>query len=612
MFVLKIRGNPKMTIKSIMKLAAITLLAAIVGIACSSEKAPQRPVKDIDHCEKEENKTKKDCVPPTGTAEEIGEGDAKKSPTIDLQKNFLEGVKPFSDEEAISYVKNSCGGCHESKSGSVRSFWSLELEGLDKKALSTDSLAHKIYYTTYVRARDLDIGKPAPMPPQKLKGAKLDEHLRFVKWAQQEMPGAVAQANNEFAKGLTKDGNNVGVLVNYKCEEPATFRSYIRRVTNDLFSREPTAEELKLNGTTPEDLTTVADRAKISSRIFENTAWKKEFVDIGLKKFADKLSGANAIEPLENAITADQAKDLKQEFYQILKKNFDDKSFKDILLSNKVMVSPNTASLYDCTPPASGWKECDLPAGRASYFTSLSYLASKKSSFLQENNNYGRAATLYFFIRGDVFKPSFANDAGGETTKPLPKCLKSNDYRGIKTGTAIAPMGTNAIPASGNLCQSCHIDRQMATGSIVFRKFNPVGLIYELETPLASDPDYAAAKDVNHIVNRPDKTTDGVAITDQFLEDLMNGEGEQGCIPGEGGEKDVIVKDVKDLATWMIGDGSVLANGVSRHIPRAISNLSNTSEEIILKMNKAYTQSEGKLDALFKAYISSETYSCKR
>jgi hypothetical protein len=611
MLVLSIRGILKMTINSILKVAFTTLLVSIVGAACSSEKAPQRTVKDIEHCEKEENKSKKECKPVDKPVDDNADA-TKPDDVAELHKDVLEGVKPFSDDEAISYVKNTCGGCHESKSGSVRSFWSLEMEGLNKKVLSTDSLAHKIYYTSYVRARDIDIGKPSPMPPQKLKGTKLDEHLRFVKWAQQEMPGAVAQANTEFGKGLTQDGSNIGVLVNYKCSEPATFRSYIRRVTNDLFSREPTPEELKLNTSTPEDLTTLADRAKIASRVFEDKEWKKEFMEKGLKKFADKLSGANAIEAVENSLTVAQANDLKNEFYEILKQNFDDKSFKDILLSNKIMVSPNTAALYGCTPPASGWKECDLPAGRASYFTSLSYLSSKKSSFLRENNNYGRAATLYFFVRGDVFKPSFANDAGGETTKPLPKCLKSNDYRGIKTGTAIAPMGTNAIPASGNLCQSCHIDRQMATGSIVFRKFNPIGLIYEVETPLASDPDYAAAKDETHIVNRPDKTTDGVAIDDKFLEDLMQGEGEQGCIPSDGVTKDVIVKDVKDLATWMIGDGTVLANGVSRHIPRAISNLSNTSEEIILKMNKAYTQSDGRLAALFKAYISSETYSCKR
>ena len=611
MFVLSIRGARKMTINSILKVAFLILLASIVGSSCSSEKAPQRAVKSTEHCEKEENKAKKDCVPAVVPGEEVGEGDAK-TPEVELQKDVLEGVKPFSDAEAVSYVKNTCGGCHESKSGSVRSFWSLNLETLDKTALSTDSLAHKIYYSTYVRARDLDIGKPSPMPPQKLKGTKLAEHLRFVKWAQQEMPGAVAQANTEFTKGTSKDGNNVGVLVNFKCSEPATFRSYIRRVTNDLFSREPTAEELKLNGSSPEDLTTVADRAKIAGLVFSDKEWKKQFINIGLKKFADKLSGANAIEPVENSLTVAQANDLKNEFYEILKENFDSKSFKDILLSNKIMVSANTAALYGCAVPSSGWKECDLPSGRASYFTSLSYLASKKSSFLQENNNYGRAATLYFFVRGDVFKPSFANDAGGETTKPLPTCLKSNDYRGIKTGTSIAPIGTNAIPSSGNLCQSCHIDRQMATGSIVFRKFNPIGLIYEKETPLATDPDYAAAKDANHIVNRPDKATDGVSIDDKFLEDLMKGEGEQGCIPSDGDTPDVIVKDVKDLATWMIGDGSVLANGVSRHIPRAISNLSNTSEEIILKMNKAYVQSEGKLESLFKAYISSETYSCKR
>jgi hypothetical protein len=47
-------------------------------------------------------------------------------------------------------------------------------------------------------------------------------------------------------------------------------------------------------------------------------------------------------------------------------------------------------------------------------------------------------------------------------------------------------------------------------------------------------------------------------------------------------------------------------------MPRALSNLDATSEEVIIKMNAAYTEGEGKLIPLFKAYFSSETYACRK
>ena len=93
------------------------------------------------------------------------------------------------------------------------------------------------------------------------------------------------------------------------------------------------------------------DRKKIAAKLLSDPAWKAEFIEKGLKKFADKLSGAAQIEPMLPQLTAAQAADLKLELYQILKQNFETKTYKDILLSNKVMVSPNTASLYGCQAP---------------------------------------------------------------------------------------------------------------------------------------------------------------------------------------------------------------------------------------------------------------------
>jgi hypothetical protein len=62
----------------------------------------------------------------------------------------------------------------------------------------------------------------------------------------------------------------------------------------------------------------------------------------------------------------------------------------------------------------------------------------------------------------------------------------------------------------------------------------------------------------------------------------------------------------------MVGDGEILASGLARHIPRAISNLPTTNEEILFKLIKAYKSGGGMLKELFRAYFESETYSCKK
>lgn len=594
-------------------------LVIIGAVSCTDDKPKQRNAPKSSNsleCEKEENKEKKECLNPvTGDAEGEGTGEADDAGVDDgtsLNADFLADVKPFNDDEALDYLQTACIGCHDSKSGSVRSFWPLEKDTYSKKQLSTDTLASTVYYSVLMRGKDIVGGKPAAMPPKNLKGEKAAEHLRFVKWMKTEFPAVVAEGDTRFGGGVKSGDGGVGVILNFKCGEPATFREYIRRITNDVFGREPTADELKLNGGSPEDKTSLKDRALVSARIFEDDAWKTEFMSSGLKKFADKISGAKDISAVEGNITAEQAVDLKSEFYQILKKNFDAKSFKDILLSDKISVSGNTAALYGCDVPASGWEECTLKEGRGSYFTSISYLASKPSSFLRENNNYGRAALMYFVVRGDVFKPAFDNDPGAETIKALPSCLKTKDFRGVKTGTATAWFGSSAIPSSGNLCQSCHIERQMAAGSILYRGFNPSGMLYGSQATVNLDPDFAAAIKPE-VVNVIDLDGPEQVVDEAFLQALLvKSTTEAACIANDPDKGDIPINNVGDMASWMIGDGSVLSGGLARHIPRAMSNLSNTSEEIIVKMNSAFTQGGGKLMPMFKAYFASETYSCKR
>lgn len=514
-----------------------------------------------------------------------------------------------TDEEALTFIKSQCIPCHDAKIGSVKSFWAFDPETISKAELLTSTMAPTIYYSMRMRSKNIEGAMPAAMPVKKLSGSEQVQLVRVLSWFEKEGPAAVAVGHARYGGGSTSEKNKTGVILDYKCEKTANFREYIRRIANDAFGREPTLSELEMSSNGTDQPVTSADRKKIAAKIVSDSDWQKEFIERGLRKFSAKMSGSADIQPLANSLTLEQTIDLKDEFYQLLKANLATKSLKEILLSKQIMVSANTASLYGCAPPPAGeWAACEMTAPRGSYFTTFSYLRSKPSSFLVENNNYGRVSLMYFVIRGDVFKAaldqeSIANDAIMAT----PSCLISKDHRGRKGSANVAPFGTLSVPKSANSCQSCHIHRKMAAGSILFRDFDKAGHIYGTDRPITNDPDYSAAI-ADNIVNSADARE--VYIDAQYLQSLLDKKGEQACIPSENGKDERILQSVEDLAKYLIGDGLELSVGLARHIPRAMSNTASTTEELIIAFNKAWESGGGKLLPIFEAYFASETYAC--
>jgi hypothetical protein len=55
----------------------------------------------------------------------------------------------------------------------------------------------------------------------------------------------------------------------------------------------------------------------------------------------------------------------------------------------------------------------------------------------------------------------------------------------------------------------------------------------------------------------------------------------------------------------------VLARGLSRIVPRAMSNLNATNQEIIEGVLNAWKSGNGQLLPIFQSYFASETFSCK-
>jgi hypothetical protein len=529
------------------------------------------------------------------------------------QEHLLDKVTPLSDTAAIQFFGDNCASCHDAKAGSARSFWAMDKDQFSKQSLTVDALAPTVFATLLFKAKDIVGSKPTAMPMGETPAAVKAQLLPLIKWMSIEMPLASQDAQHFFNGTDLAAELGVGVILNFKCSKPASLREYLRRLTNDAFSREPTPAELKLGTSSLDSPLSDADRVTLGSRLLSDPSWKAEFEAKTLHKFAAKIAGSNDIQPLDKVISANQAQDLKDEFYQLLLTSYDKVSFSDLLLGSQVMVTANTAGLYGCPVPTAGWQACTMSPPRGSLFTTFGYLRSKPSSFLASNNNYGRAALMHFVVRGDVLSPGFDLDGGSGKVAPLPGCLKTKDYRG-QNGTAIAWRGSASVPLAANLCQSCHIDRQMAAGSILFRPFNTAGQIYGVDAKIdATDPDFSTATGADMVV-QPGLSGPTSPVTAAFLQSLITSDGtEQACVnAANAGGKDLPLKTVKDLATFIIGDGRTVAGGIARHLPRALSNLPTTTEEVIVKINQAFTDGKGLLAPMITAYFSSETYACTR
>lgn len=619
---------------------SMTLLA----IACSQSTPATVPPKTLA------NANAKATAVPTSGAE------AKKPvKPIDVRPKLAPGptVPALATSDALRLLKEQCANCHGTdlpENTNHRSFWpmpsefSLPMSAPDKpndferlladksqvrlimSRLEIDQFMPDSYQAVYNKAYEVANSQPTGMPKNVDLTVDLKLQLKsLVAWMELNFPLAVNDAAIKY-HGSKSSSGFASLNLAFKCERPATFRTYLNRVTQDALGRPPKIEELKLVSD-PDALVTQAHRDLVRQKL--QTDWAIEFRAFGVRKFADKVSGADAVRSATKMLP-DMAtrNDVASEFYQRVLYAMDlGESYKDIILSDKVMVSPNTAKLYaGCTAPVSGWKACDMAAPRGSLFTTVSFLISKPSSFLSENNSYGRVAAMNEVILGETLTPNTEGKRG--TIDELPKCLKTEDFRAIKKDTNYAPRGAAKIPASGNLCQTCHINRQLAAGSIVFRSFGPSGDIYTSERlkAIAASP-VVEAEGENHRlraaidtsitpewVNK--KTEDGpdTPVTVDFLASLLNignAEGQEaGCVPGTAARPETKITSVKALAEYYTGDGRVLVKGLSKALPRGISNLSTTNLDVINSIQSAWQEGDGRLEPIFLNYFTTETYTC--
>ncbi|MCX6125784.1 MAG: hypothetical protein NTV34_13710 [Proteobacteria bacterium] len=521
---------------------------------------------------------------------------------------LAEEVDPLTTEQTTAFFKTKCVVCHDSQNGPLKSFFAIDRTAFAPAVLSTEAIGPTVIYALYKKATKMDSGSPFAMPTGQASDEDRLEIKRLLRWFDLNMPDLVIQSSRKF--GFETSLNKVKMITNYTCSSPITFRQLMTRVTADAFDRTPSPQELALFGDDANRTVSVADRANVAKRIFADAAWHQEFLNVGLRKFARKLAGAGQILAYGDQISQAQAIDLQDELYQLILRDIDGKSFKDILLTDSLRVSSATAGFYGCPAPASGWSNCNMESRRKSYFSSMSYLRSTPSSFLIENNNYKRTAMMQFVIQGDVIQPATDGPKGDGQVKALPTCLQTEDFRGVRQKSgAIAPFGSGAIPSHGNLCQSCHIDRYLAAGSMLFRPFNQIGMIFGSgpRSEISADSEFLTAIQEDRVIKKGDLVK---PVTEPFLESLLTAEAEKACVTK--GTESKNLSTVADLAGFIIGDGRVLTTGLAKHLPRAFSNLSYTSEEILKRVSDSYDATGGKLGPMIEAYFSSETYACAR
>lgn len=550
----------------------------------------------------------------------------------------------YNDEEGTAWMVQKCASCHgqfaDGQTGIAYSSWQMSAEftaGDPKVAvaeLQVSSFTPAVYQTIYnvISLATVPSIMPPPADPASPKAptpAERSETIKVLGWLYSVSPMAVAEAESRY--GSTRFNELPGAQFEFSCATPSTRRKFLSNLTYAAFDRPPTPAEIAELGATPDQAITKEERVALVARL--RTTWKDAFVASGLRKLARYVSGAGAIvvPPADAAgdgrgIPAAAVSDLKDELYASYRRHYADGKYDEFFRSDKVAVTANTAGLYPgCTFDAAGaidgWSECTMQAPRKGFFTTFGFLGSKPSSFLEGNNNYGRVASMYFTIFGETLRPDTAGPTGGDP-KPLPECLEPADTRYLNGG----PIGAAAVPNFGAICQTCHISRSMAAGSVLFRRFSLRGLEYTADMFGAAEPAFDAPSfetatapatwalqaDVGAL-KAPRETTEAMSAK---LSAMLTASvtAPKACIPtGRADAPYAVVTDVDGFAGYYLNlSPSGVARAFGRHANRAFANSNQVTFELAQALGDAFVAGRRTLPDLVETYFASETFACSQ
>jgi hypothetical protein len=515
-------------------------------------------------------------------------------------------VKPFTDDEAIAWLQAECGACHgtdkDNKPAPQFSFWGMPQT--PTRAYFETAADTAVAYETLID-KLTNRPSPAPMPVRMYNDDENVKLRRAIAWFEDAMPLAVLDADARYGN---MNVQRAPVDLTFTCNAPLSTRQFLDLLTLGALDRPPQPDEFALFGSGDLDQpVTRQARALLVARL--GAEWKDEFKKTGLRKLATTIGGGPGITPDDNVPPA-VAKDLQDEFYQLVLAQYETSAYPDLFTTNTVMASKNTAHFYDGCSVSDGWQSCSLHAPRSGFLSTAGFLNSKRSSFLVNNNNYGRVAEAFFTFYGESLRADTTGPMGDGMVPPLPSCLESSDVRTFKG----APIGAAAVPMVGTFCQSCHIARGMAAGSVLFRPFTQDGLLYDASALEAmTNPDAvlfkAATTDFQVHADSGDTTVDTA-----FLQSLLDGAKKpKACVPTDGTPGQFTKwTGLADLAKFYLGNQTSVARGFARHAHRAYAGSTTVTLEIVLKMIDAFKADQGKptVPELVKTYFLSDSFAC--
>ncbi len=527
----------------------------------------------------------------------------------------------WDDPRAIKWLIDKCASCHgfdgEGKQTPYYSAWPMA-RALTRESLETSDYTAAAYQTIVNRLVPGAKGPPSPMPIEPPRSPQDEADLRgILDWFNRRVPYSVLDAEKRYGTSAAEQRT---IAAGFRCAKTATLRRFLEGVTLGAFDRVATPQELEYFAPAELDQPVTAQQREHIAAWFENAtpgavpAWKQETLDVALKKLANAIGGAPLIQPIYG-LSAAEAAALKQEFYQLLRAKYDQWDYPQYFTSDAVMVSADTAASYGCPVPASGFAECAMQAPRQTFFATRGFLSSKTSSFMLENNNYGRVARVFFTLYGEALLAA-TDGPTGDSIPPLPDCLEGTDTRTFNN----APRGAAQVALYGTVCQGCHVARGLAAGSILFRPFARTGAVYtNFGTPTMPDRDLyeeiVAADTLWKFT--PQGATAPVVMTgaagEQFLASLLGAAAApKSCLmTGPSSNPRVQVNNLRDLVGEFLKRDTAVARGFTRHAQRALMNQNGVTLELGLRAIDSYEKGKRKLPDLLKAYFLAETLACE-
>ncbi len=513
---------------------------------------------------------------------------------------------PIPDDDFVfEFLDNNCSVCHGyDESGKPNIFhaaWPMAKNRLEKEDLEISTLSAAVYQSLFHKILPNAPNTPASMPKRDLDDDLELEIKKVLRWFHTQVPIIVSEAQSLY--GNVNNNEQVEIDFTFECSEKISSEDFLNRFFLAAFNRIPNFEE-RTNFLSNSPTTIDNENAIKFIALLDENNYQSEFKENGLKKISHYISGSGAID-FNGPFKPEAYADLQNEFYQQMLHRFSEWSYLDYFFKPFVRVSKNTAEFYGCVNNSSEWTDCPLSKPRSGFFDTLGFLNTNQSSYLVENNNYGRVASMYFVLWGEGFEASNDVSSNDQAIPPLPTCLEQIDTR-YKGGGA---RGVASIPKTDRLCQSCHISRHLAAGSVLFRPFSSGGLIFtDSNLGILDSGDYQAAigDDWTYI---PKGSTDQVPVDYKMIDNLILERG-TACAELAGGSQ-IPFHSARDLGRYLVSNPNLAFKGFARHAHRAFSNSSGVNFELIQKMQESFQLNKTKILDLTKVYFSSETFQCK-